>query len=53
MVPRSAAVTIGNAKGTLDREFADETVVDTDVQVDLEKTTDESAVIPAKFDKVI
>jgi hypothetical protein len=45
IVPRSTAVTIGNASGMVDPVCADGQLV----RAGLERTTDESAVIPAIF----
>jgi len=46
MVPRSTAVTIGNASGMVDPVRADGQLADSGIQVGLETTNDESAVIP-------
>jgi hypothetical protein len=50
MIPRSTAVTMGNASGIVDCEYADERLVESGVQEGLERIIDESAVIPAIFD---
>jgi len=52
MIPTSTAVTIGKARGIVDRVCADEESVDSGVQVSL-ATIDESAVIPTIFNILI